>query len=58
MHMFPAMKGFTENDGEKIGLANNVRTCQNMVFYKQTISIENEETKSAEKFFTDKQWLV
>jgi hypothetical protein len=57
MHVFPAIRGFTESDGNSEGMSNNKRTCENMVFYNQTICMNNETTPSKE-FFAEKKWFV
>jgi hypothetical protein len=57
MHVFPAIRGFTESDGVNDGMSNNARTCENMVHYDQPIYMDNKETPS-KQYFAEKNWNV
>ena len=57
IHVFPAIRGFTESDEVKEGMSNNKRTCENMVFYDQPIFMDNKYWTST-KFFKEKNWFV
>jgi hypothetical protein len=54
-HSFPALCGFTEN-----GIANNTRTCENIMYYKQKVQEDFRFPKlvEAEVFFNNHGWDV
>jgi hypothetical protein len=54
-HSFPALCGFTEN-----GIANNTRTCENIMYYNQKVQEDFRSSKmvEAQVFFNNHGWLV
>ncbi len=49
MHVFPAIRGYTENDEINEGVSNNVRTCDDMIHNNHPIYMDN---------FAEKNWSV
>lgn len=54
-HSFPALCGFTEN-----GIANNTRTCENIMYYNQKVQEDFRSPKmvEAQVFFNNHGWHV